>query len=205
MSVKTSSSFLKNFRSNFAVTDDKWNEYTGFFKRIEVPAKTILLREGEVSKKAYLIEKGCMRVWFNNAGKDMTVQFFFENNTVSSLESFKKNIPGLLTIETLEPCILWYINKPDIESIIDETGDIPALRKKLLDAVLNRTFHYMQHFFSFIKDSPKQRYINLVQQSPQIVLRVPQHYIASYLGISTVHLSRIKSAIAKENKRNVKQ
>lgn len=200
MSANTGDNFLQKFRGNFAVSDDKWDEYTGCFKRIEVPAKTILLHEGEVSKKAYLVQKGCMRVWFNNAGKDMTVQFFFEMNTVSSLESFKKNIPSLLTIETLEPCVLWYINKPDIEKIIDEIGDIPLLRKQLLDAVFSRTFNYMQHFFSFIKDSPKQRYLNLVQQNPQIVLRVPQHYIASYLGISTVHLSRIKSAIAKENR-----
>lgn len=183
------------------LADDKWDEYAGYFKRIEVPAKTILLREGEVSKKAYLIEQGCIRVWFNNAGKDITVQFFFEKNTVSSLESFKKNIPSLVNIETLEPCVLWYIPKPDIEKIINETGNIPVLRSALMDAVLNRTFHYMEHFLSFIKDSPKQRYLNLVQKTPQIVLRVPQHYIASYLGISSVHLSRIKTAIAKEKKK----
>ncbi|HWB27304.1 MAG TPA: Crp/Fnr family transcriptional regulator [Chitinophagaceae bacterium] len=178
-----------------------WEKYAHCFIRMEAPAKTILLKEGEVSKKAYMIEQGCVRAWFNNAGKDVTAQFFFENSTVSSLESFKKNIPSLVTIETLEPCILWYVHKPDFEKIIDEIGNVPALRKGFMDVVFNRTFHYMKHFLSFIKDSPKQRYLNLVNENPQIILRVPQHYIASYLGISSVHLSRIKNAIARENKK----
>ncbi len=201
MSAKSTTGFLNRFRPANLFTDDKWIEYVSYFNRIEVPAKTILLHEGEVSKKAYLIEKGCIRVWFNNAGKDMTVQFFFENNTVSSLESFKKNIPSLLTMETLEPCILWYIHKPHVEKIIAEIGNVPALREKFIDAMFNRTFHYMKHFLSFIKDSPKQRYLNLINESPQTVLRVPQHCIASYLGISSVHLSRIKNSLAKEKRK----
>lgn len=69
-----------------------------------------------------------------------------------------------------------------------------------MDAIFERTFDYMKHFFSFIKHIPLQRYLNLVKDKPHLVQRVPQHYIASYLGISTVHLSRIKSKLAKQNK-----
>jgi CRP-like cAMP-binding protein len=201
MNPNTTSSFLDDFRQYFMLDDDKWHEYTSCFKRMEVPAKTFLLREGEVAKNVYLIEKGCIRVWFNNEGKDMTFQFFFENSTVSSLESFRKNIPSYLYVETLEPSVLWYIGKQDVEGIIAEVSHIPVLREKIMEAMFSRTLHYMQHFFSFIRDTPKQRYLNLVQENPQIILRVPQHYIASYLGVSTVHLSRIKSSIAKENRK----
>jgi hypothetical protein len=56
----------------------------------------------------------------------------------------------------------------------------------------------MKHFFSFIKDTPAQRYINLIKDKPHVVKRTPQHYTASYLGISTVHLSRIKNKLAKK-------
>lgn len=191
--------FLEYFRPQL-LNDDTWHRYVGYFTKTTVPANTVLLREGETSTKAYLVEKGCLRVWYNNAGKDVTVQFFFENSTVSSLESFTKNIPGLFTIETLEPSVLWYIHKPDIEKILDEIGNRPTLRKKMMDTILNRTFNYMQHFLSFIKDTPAQRYLNLLQHQPQIILRVPQHYIASYLGVSSVHLSRIKSTLAKAKK-----
>ncbi|WP_286733291.1 MULTISPECIES: hypothetical protein [Sphingobacterium] len=81
---------FEQFRIKFQLDDDKWNEYIDCFHRIEVPAKTILLKEGEVSKKMFLIEKGGIRAWFNNNGKDITCQFFFENETVGSIESFRK-------------------------------------------------------------------------------------------------------------------
>jgi CRP-like cAMP-binding protein len=56
----------------------EWNKYAHLFKRLEIPAKTILLREGEISKKAYYIEKGCLRQWFNHQGKEVTFQFFLK-------------------------------------------------------------------------------------------------------------------------------
>lgn len=191
------SPFLEKFRTNFPVSSEKWNGYLSRFKRIQVPAKTVLLHEGEISRKAFVIEKGCLRVWFNNNGEDVTFQFFFENNTVSSIESFRKNIPSLFSIETIEPCTLWWIDKPEVEFLLEDVSEIPAMRNQILDVLFGRTLHYMQHFLSFIRDSPQQRYVNLLTQQPHVVQRVPQHYIASYLGISRVHLSRIKNKLAR--------
>ncbi len=184
------------FRDRFPITDEKWNEYTNCFTRIEVPAKTILIEEGEVSKKLFIIEKGCIRVWFNNNGKDLTSQFFFENQSVASIESFMKKFPSPVVVETIEASVLWWIHKNDLDRILEEIKEIPELRDRLINMLFQRTFDYMEHFFSFIKDSPIQRYLNLIEEKPQIVQRVPQHYIASYLGVSTVHLSRIKSKLA---------
>jgi len=186
-----------SFRNKFLPEGDKWDSYIHCFKRIEVPAKTILLKEGEISKKMFLIEKGCIRVWYNNNGKDITSQFFFENEMVSSIESFRKGIPSLTAIETIEPAIIWWIHKKDLNRIIEEIKEIPRLRDMFINTIFERTFDYMKYFFSAIKDTPQQRYLNLIKERPQVIKRVPQHYIASYLGISTVHLSRIKSKLAK--------
>jgi len=183
------------FRNKFPLTDEKWLEYTNSFKRREVPAKTILLEEGEISKKLFIIEKGCIRVWFNNNRKDLTTQFFFENQSVASIESFMKKLPSPVVIETIEPSVVWWIHKNDLDKILEEIKEIPELRDRLINMLFNRTFDYMKHFVSFIKDSPTQRYLNLIQERPQIIQRVPQHYIASYLGVTTVHLSRIKSKL----------
>jgi len=185
-------------RKKISLDDSKWNDYTSRFKRIEVPVKTVLLNEGEISKKLFLVEQGCIRAWFNNYGKDITFQFFFESNTVASIESLRKNIPSPVAIETIEPSVLWYIHKKDLNRIIEEIKGIPRLRDAFIDAIFERTFDYMKHFFSFIKDTPQQRYLNLLKEKPEIIKRVPQHYIASCLGITTVHLSRIKRKIAKD-------
>lgn len=189
---------FEQFRDKIPLADDKWSDYIRCFNRMEVPAKTVLLNEEETSKKMFLIEKGCVRVWFNNNGKDITTQFFFENHMVSSIESFRKNIPSPVTVETIEPSVLWWIHKKDLEKIIEEIKDIAVLRDLFIDTIFERTFDYMKHFFSFIKDTPRERYLNLITQRPEIVQRIPQHYIASFLGITKVHLSRIKSKLLKE-------
>lgn len=186
---------FSQFRNKFPIDDSKWNEYTRCFNRLEVPAKTILLEEGEVSKRLFIIEKGGIRVWFNNNGKDLTTQFFFENQSVASIESFMKKLPSPVVIETIEASVVWWISKNDLDKVLEEIKEIPELRDRFINMLFERTFDYMKHFVSFIKDSPTQRYLNLIKERPQITQRVPQHYIASYLGVSTVHLSRIKSKL----------
>jgi CRP-like cAMP-binding protein len=190
---------IEQLKQLFPLGEQQWVAYEKCFKRLSVPAKTILLEEGKVSQNAYYIEKGCARVWFNNNGKDTTFQFFFENDRVSSIESFKKQIPSLVTIETIEPCILWVIGKKDLDQIMKDGLQRPEIRDKMIDTLFERNIHYMKHSLSFIKDTPIQRYLNLLNENPQVIKRVPQHYIASYLGITTVHLSRIKNQLLKKS------
>jgi len=166
-------------------------------KRVEVPARTILLKEGDISKRSFLIEKGCLRVWFNNNGKDTTFQFFFEGEGLASLESFRKNIPGMFTIETIEPCVIYILDKKDYETIMVDLNKEADFLNEMINVLFERQLHYMKEFLSFIRDTPQQRYLNLLKHKPQIIQRVPQHYIASYLGITTVHLSRIKNKLLK--------
>jgi CRP-like cAMP-binding protein len=149
-----------------------------------------LLKDGSISKKAYFIEKGCIRTWFNNNGKDITFQFFFENEGVSSIESFSKGVPGVFNIETIEPCVLRWIHKNEFDKILAES---PEIKASIMEINLERQFAYMHQFLSFLKDTPPQRYANLLKEKPHILQRVPLQYIASYLGITPVSLSRIRS------------
>jgi len=184
-------------KDKFPLLKDKWDEFVSYYHQIEVPAKTVLLKEGEISQKAWLIEKGCLRAWFNNNGKDVTFQFFFENTAVSGAESFRKNIPSFFTIESIEPSILHWIHKKDLDKIMGEMDQIPEMKNNMLDIAFERQYHYMKHFLSFIKDTPEQRYLNLLKEKPHIVQRVPQQYIATYLGITPVSLSRIRNRLAR--------
>lgn len=189
---------FEHLKNRFPFPKATCEEFVKDFKRMDVPAKTILLKENEVSQNAYYIEKGIARAWYNNDGRDVTFQFFMENTMFSSLESFRKGVPSMVALETIEPCIIWKIDKTTVDRILEKVDEDPQLRNKFMDTVFERTFDYMKHFFSFIKDSPQQRYLDLAKGKPEIIKRVPQHYIASYLGITTVHLSRIKSKILKE-------
>ncbi|MBV8327139.1 Crp/Fnr family transcriptional regulator [Chryseobacterium sp.] len=189
---------FEHIKKRFPFPKDKWRKFLSRFERLEVPAKTLLLQEGEISNHAFYLEKGIVRAWYNNDGKDVSFQFFLENTMFSSLESFKKGLPSMVSFETVEPCVLYKIKKNDVEAFLEEVYENPDLRTLFMDALFERMFDYMKHFFSFIKDSPQQRYLQLTKTKPEIIKRVPQHYIASYLGITTVHLSRIKAKILKE-------
>lgn len=83
-----------------------WQTLKPLARRKQFPKKTDLVLEGTVCKQAFLIEEGCLRSWFNDDGRDITFQFFFENALVSSLESLKMNRPCLFTIETITPATL---------------------------------------------------------------------------------------------------
>ncbi|PVD49316.1 Crp/Fnr family transcriptional regulator [Terrimonas sp.] len=168
----------------------KWDEFRHLFKQLEIPAKTTLLQEGQISKTMFFIDKGCLRTWVNNDGKEITTQFFFEGDSVSSIESFRTNQPSLYSIESLEPSILQTISQKDFQNIIENS---PELKKKMEVHLFRRLFQSQQLLYSFLKNNPKQRYEELIEQHPHIIQRVPQHYIASYLGITSVSLSRIRN------------
>ena len=171
-----------------------WDAYKHFFNEQEVPAKTTLLREGEIARQAYYIKKGCARLWFNDNGKDITFQFFFEGQGVSSIERFRTGRPSLFNLETLEPCTLLIITKPDFEKMMTET---PGFKETIEENLYQRLEHYFALFLSRIRDTPQQRYLNLLKDHPEIIQRIPQHYIASYLGITPVSLSRIRNKAGK--------
>lgn len=188
---------LFHFRNIFPQLNPYWDKYLEFQKRMEVPAKTILLEEGKVSQHYIFIEKGCVRGFFNNKGSDKTVQFFFENQGLTSFESFINNAPSLYAIETIEPSVIYLLPKEYVTQLMDELSHEPYFFQLVMQVSAARLTHYMNEFVSFIRDTPEERYLKLLKERPHIVQRVPQHYIASYLGVSTVHLSRIKNKLAK--------
>jgi CRP-like cAMP-binding protein len=186
-----------HFRNKFPQLNPFWDKYLEYQKRLEVPAKTILLEEGKVSQHYIFIEKGCVRAFFYNKGDDKTVQFFFEDEGLASLESFVNNTPSAFTVETIEPSIVYLLPKQYVTQLMDELSREPDFAQLTLRLSAARQSHYINELVSFIRDTPEERYQKLLNERPHIVQRVPQHYIASYLGISKVHLSRIKSKLAK--------
>ena len=168
----------------------KWAKFKQNFVEREISSKTVLLSEGEISNQLYFIKKGCLRIWFNKDGKDITFQFFFEGGAVASIDSFLSNQPSMFTIESIEPSTILSINKDNFEQLLQV---FPELKDGLQEIMHQRFRNYAQLFLSRIKDTPQERYQELILNHPEIIKRVPQHYIASYLGITPISLSRIRN------------
>jgi CRP-like cAMP-binding protein len=176
------------------IKGDKQNEerFQKLFIEREITSKTVLLREGEVSTQLHFIKKGCLRIWFNKDGKDITIQFFLEGQAVSSIDSMMSNQPSLFTIESIEPSSIISLKKTDLEELFKSD---PLLKEGFQELLFQRFKNYAYLFLSRIRDTPQERYDDLIKNHAEIIKRVPQHYIASYLGITPISLSRIRNRV----------
>ena len=165
-------------------------EFLDLFQEKEIASKTTLLKEGEISNYMYFIKKGCLRLWFNNEGNDITFQFFFEQQGVSSFESFFDKKPSLFTLESIEPTTVATLSRKSFDLLVSHYPELKDVFHKIL---IRRMGDYAKLFLSRIKNNPQKRYQELQQEHPEILQRVAQHYIASYLGITPISLSRIKN------------
>lgn len=156
----------------------------------KIPAATTILEQGDVAHNLYFIDQGCLRLWHNDGEKDITMQFFFAGQMVSAFESLYLTTASLYSIETLETTTLYKLDRKALLGLMHRSE---ALQQDALNYICTRFINYQHYFLSRIKDSPAARYRELVANEPRIVARVPQHYIASYLGITAVSLSRIKN------------
>ena len=180
----------------FSFNDDVINRLSKNVTIKEVPARTILLSEGDVATKLFLVMKGCLRAYFiKESGIEITTQFFVESQMVASFESAMTGSPSRLYIDTIEDSTLGIIQIKILKKTISESSNARDFFNKFL---VSRLISYMNLHASFILDNPEKRYKKLIQDNPELVSRLPQQYIASYLGITPVSLSRIRSRLRKQ-------
>lgn len=170
----------------------RWETIKDCFREEKATPHKELLKEGEIAHNLYFIKHGCLRLWFNNDGKDITLQFFFEGSAVCSIESFINREPSLFTLETIENTTLLSLSREDFNRILTL---YPEIKEGFTKILFLRMGNYARLFLSRIKDTPAKRYEELMREHPEILQRIPQHYIASYLGITSVSLSRIRNRI----------
>ncbi len=151
----------------------------------------ILLHEGETCKNIYWIVKGLVRQFYYKNGKELTEYMATENSIVMCIESLFKEEPTKLQIQAIEPSIIYSIPKHDLETAAIKCVNIQMLYRKILEESLIISQHHadMLRF-----ETAQDRYQRLVKRSPQLVLRAPLVYIASYLQMTPETLSRVRTA-----------
>ncbi|MCR4602165.1 MAG: Crp/Fnr family transcriptional regulator [Prevotella sp.] len=151
----------------------------------------LLLREGETCENIYWIVKGLVRQFYFKNGKELTEYMATENSIVMCIESLFKEEPSHLQIQALEPSIIYSIPKAELEVAAIKCVNIQMLYRKILEESLIISQHHadMLRF-----ETAQDRYAKLVKRSPQLVLRAPLVYIASYLQMTPETLSRVRTA-----------
>lgn len=160
-----------------------------------VPKKSFLLQAGEICDFEYFITKGCIKSYFlDQKGDETILTISTENWWVSDIASFYNRKPSKMYIETIEDCEVLKISSEAKEKLLVE---VPRLERVFRLMIQNHLISYQNRLFANISLSAEERYDIFLEKFPHLPQRVPQHLIASYLGISPEFLSRIRSRKAK--------
>lgn len=156
---------------------------------------TILLSEGEKSQNGYFVLKGCIRTYYIVDGEEKTTAFFTEMEGYTP-PSVVSNSPSELFISATEDSILTISDVSMEEEIFGKFPKFEKLCRLLSEDIVIKQQLDLDHFKT---SSPEQRYQHILQNRPDLVQRVPQHQLASYLGIKPQSLSRIRARIQSKN------
>lgn len=170
--------------------------FEGVFTYKQVPKNYILADAGKVCNELFFINKGLIRLYYHKEGDEITGFIFKEGLFAASFESFLTGNPGTQTLETIEDCDLLVTNATYMEKLYAEIPKINVLTRKIAE---QRFLNAQQILSSYILDSPEERYLKFEAKHKDLLMRVPQHMIASFLGITPVSLSRIRKRIAEGN------
>nr|WP_294796317.1 Crp/Fnr family transcriptional regulator [uncultured Mucilaginibacter sp.] len=158
-------------------------------------AGEIYINEGSTSTKMGRIKSGLIRGYqLKPDGRDVTITLSWENQFVGSYDSIAWQKPSRFIFEAVEDTMLLEIDYKVMQEFADRNAAIGAHRSNIQLRMMEKAIHRIE---SFVLMSPTERYLNLVQEKPDIVNRVPDKYLATYLGITPVSLSRIRKRIAK--------
>jgi len=178
--------------------DQKKDIISRLVQIIELPKKTYFLMEGEISNKEGFVVKGCLKSYFHDQnGNEVIVSFASENWWVGDIRSFQEQKPSLLNIETLEPTTLYYFTQERKSELVQH---IPEIEHMYLIITQRALQAFVERYYAMVALSAEDRYHRFLKMYPHIPLRVPQHAIASYLGISPEFLSKIRNRMARNRK-----
>lgn len=188
---------LFDFISKYiSLTEDEKNAILSLDIFHTVKKGTVLLKEGQKSKDSYFVLKGCIRTYYVLEGEEKTTDFYTEMEALTPPCVVSKT-PSEYYISCIEDSIITITNS-DMEAEVNSKFPKFELMCRMLSEELlakQRT-----DFDEFKTSTPEQRYFNLLQSRPDLIQRVPQHQLASYLGIKPQSLSRLRARIIEKNK-----
>jgi CRP-like cAMP-binding protein len=186
--------FFQEFNKKVALTPEEQDVIKNYLSPKKLRKKQYLLQDGDVCKSIAFIEKGALKSYsIDDNGNEHIIQFGLEGWIISDLYSFLTSEPATYSIDAIEDAELVLINKSAHEELLLKVPKYETFTR------LNITGAYiaMQKRLTSIISSPlEERYINFTTLYPNIVQRVPQHMIASYMGLKPETLSRIRRRIS---------
>jgi CRP-like cAMP-binding protein len=181
------------------IAQDEWEAFEPYIFSKSIKKKDLLVREGQICTEIGLVLQGTFRQYHVIDGEEKTTFFFFDHQFVCNYESVLLEAPSNVTIEALEDSHILYFKKEVLYRLYRLYPKYEVFGRLIAENVY---LCAMERLNTFLLNSPEERYLKFLSKPDSVTIleRVPQHYIASYLGITPVSLSRIRARMAKRQK-----
>ncbi len=165
-------------------------------EKIELKKGDVLLKSGKKVNYQYYVLNGCLRTYFTDKqGKEHTIQFAINDWWISDYTAFFSEGIAIMNISTIEDSILFKIAKKDIDELLIKIPKLESFFRKKME----KSFaSFQKRILASMSQSAKERYLSFITSYPNIEKSVKNYHIASYLGITTESLSRIRREISKQ-------
>ena len=189
--------FKKYLIEKGGLSEDDYLQIQPFISLKNVSKSDFLLKEGDVCSHFFFVEKGLLRLYaLNEEGKENILQFATENWIVSDRGSVYFQQPSTYYIDAVEDTLVIMLDEDFINKVSKINTDFRRKNEHLLQKHIRQLY---KRISQLLGASAKRRYLDFVNMYPDIMLRVPQWMISSYLGITPESLSRVRKALAEEN------
>jgi CRP-like cAMP-binding protein len=200
--METAKAFQNYLRKFSDITDDEFaNILLPVIKIRRFGKKELVTKAGEVENYFNFIVKGLVRKYYRKGNHEINTQISYEGHLIVSQESFHSRLPSEYYIETIEPSTLVSISYDDIEKVFAQSHSMEHLARLLITHVMViKDVWQMQ----LVKMTPRERFLRFVTKNPELMQRVPQKFLASYLNIKPETFSRFKHLL-REHVKSVSQ
>ncbi|OOQ59490.1 Crp/Fnr family transcriptional regulator [Mucilaginibacter pedocola] len=183
---------LRNYISSYAsFSPAQLDDIVGRFQELTLSKNEFLLEQGTVCNDVVFVQKGCLRLYYLDDDVEISVWFAFPNSSAIDIYSFISNKPSNYFLQAIEESTIWYLPKEQLEQLYTEIPTMQEMMRKFWeDAVLN----LIDRFTALQRDSAEKRYLDLMAK-PAYLQKIPQKYLASFIGVTPTSLSRIRKGI----------
>lgn len=187
-----------HIQEKVSLTNEDKEKIETLFVARKIRKRQYLLQEGEICKHLTFVAKGLLRTYnVDIKGEEHMSIFGWEGWWLSDFNSFLSDVPAVFNIDAIEDSDLLLISKADYEAL---TVEVPIMDRYFRILYQNSIVTKERRLMSTITHSAKERYLQLAESNPQIIERIPQNLIASYLGLAPETISRIRKNLAKQDK-----
>ena len=166
------------------------------FEKLILKKKDVLLKKGNTVRYQYYISSGCLRTLFvDNSGKEHTIQFAIKDWWISDYTAFFTSSKAIMTIDCIQDALVYKISKEDMEILYIEIPRLETFFRKKMEGAFAG---FQKRIIGNLSQSTKAKYISFISTYPNIEQSVKNYHIASYLGVTTETLSRIRKEITQE-------